>query len=194
MKINSNILDIQTKENFHIKLYFNTKEGFEKAGIKRAYLDFSRTLHKKNETDNQRVGKREATENYLLTQLEKIITSNFSNQNDFDLLHKKTVLKLVDYWNKLTIGQAQKWINMTLKYWLVFGGERILNIEKNARFFHIPIDSYVQKGMFKEKKPKPWSKITKYNTYMNYQIRHREKMTGNYPLIDEFKFFNEYEN
>jgi len=194
MITNSSIINNLSKENFYIKLYFNTKEGFEIAGIKRAYLDFSRTLHKKNETDYQRIEKRNATENYLLSQLKTIIIANISSQKEFDLLHKKITLNLVRFWKKLTIGKSQKWINMSLKYWLLFGEKRILNIEKNARFFHIPIDSYVQKGMFNEKNPRPWSKINEYEVYMNYQIRHREKKTGNYPLIDEFSFFNKYNN
>ena len=58
---------------------------------------------------------------------------------------------------------------------------------------HIHIDGYVQKGMFGEKSPKPWSKISDYDdVYMNYQYSHRKKQTGNYPIVDEFIFFNKY--
>ena len=81
---------------------------------------------------------------------------------------------------------------MTLKYWLLFGDKRIKGIDKNARFFHIPIDSFVQKGMFNEKRPDAWSKIDNYQTYFNYQELHRNKKTGNYPIVDEFIFFNSY--
>lgn len=193
-KIKNSILGDKIKELFFIKLYFNTKEGYEKAGIKRAYLDFNRTLHKKGETDDERKLKKNKTEKYLIPQLKNLLEKQILTQNEFDIEHKKITLNLVEFWSKLTIGQAQKWINMTLKYWLLFGESRLHNIEKNARFFHIPIDSYVQKGMFKETNPKPWSKITEYETYMNYQNKHREKTTGNYPIIDEFIFFNEYEN
>lgn len=79
---------------------------------------------------------------------------------------------------------------MTLKYWLLFGDNRISNIEKNAIYFHIPIDSFVQKDMFGETKPKPWSKINSYTEYMRYQQKHREKNIKTPPIIYEFEFFN----
>jgi len=187
------------KEDFYIKLYFNIDEGFETAGLRRAYLDFSRTLFKKdkiniqaNETDEERNKKRNETEIHLLCVLKEIINTNFSSQKEFDIKHREIVSELTQYWCKLTIGQAQKWINMTLKYWLLFGEKRIKGIDKNAQFFHIPIDSYVQKGMFNETNPKPWSKINDYDTYMNYQITHRKKSPRNIPLHDEFLFFNKY--
>ncbi len=81
---------------------------------------------------------------------------------------------------------------MILKYWLLFGDARIPEIEINARHFHIPFDSYVQKEMFGEKTPKPWNKISNYDDYLKYQLDHRNKQTGNFPLVDEFIFFNDY--
>ncbi len=48
--------------------------------------------------------------------------------------------------------------------------------------------------MFKEKNPNVWSKINTYETYFEYQQQHKQKKTGNYPIIDEFKFFNAYNN
>lgn len=192
MEKGNSILDETIKENFYITLYFDTKKGFKNAGIKRAYLDFSRTLFKKGETDEQRKIKREKTENHLISELNTLLNTQITTQKEFDIEHKRIVFNLIEYWNKLSIGQSQKWINMTLKYWLLFGENRIKNIEKYAKFFHIPIDSYVQKGMFKEKNPKPWSKINDYEKYMEYQNKHRDKKTGNYPIIDEFLFFNEY--
>lgn len=181
------------KEDFFIRLYFNTKEGFELAGIKRAYLDFNRTLKIENRDQNQRNYKRSQSENFLNKEWNDLIKKEISTQEEFDNYHEQICKSLIIEWNKLTIGQAQKWINMTLKYWLLFGNGRINLIEKNSKFFHIPIDSYVQKGMFKETNPKPWSKINNYNTYFAYQLSHREKKTGNPPIIDEFEFFNSYE-
>lgn len=186
------IINEAIKENFYIKLHFDTSVRLELAGIKCAYLDFNRTLHKIDETEEQRKKNREETENYLLKNLINLIKSDINSQIQFDEKHKILTKNLTKNWNKLTIGQAQKWINMSLKYWLLFGENRIKSIEKNAKYFHIPIDSYVQKGMFEEKKPQPWSKINDYETYMNYQKQHRLKRTGNYPILDEFLFFNKY--
>lgn len=184
------ILEKNIREMFYMKLYFDVREGLKSAGIKRAYLDFCRTLHKKNETDMQRKENRKKAEKFLIENLDKIIEMRFSTQVDFDTEHENLTSRLIKEWPILSVGQAQKWINMTLKYWLLFGEKHIHSIEKNAEYFHIPIDSYVQKGMFGDKNPKPWSKIDTYEDYMKYQTKHREKNTGNPPIVDEFNFFN----
>jgi hypothetical protein len=184
----NSILTEQLRQDFFIRLYFDTSNGYEIAGIKRAFLDFSRTLKVK---DNRAILKKNA-ENYLLTEMKSITEREFTSQQSFDNFHKQKCEQLIIVWTELSIGQAQKWINMTLKYWLLFGDNRINGIELNAKYFHIPIDSYVQKGMFNEKSPNAWSKIKDYENYMDYQNKHRVKQTGNYPLIDEFNFFNSY--
>ena len=183
------IISSNLREDFFIKLYFDTDNGYYNAGIKRAFLDFSRTLKIK---DDNRAKLRKGAEEYLYAKLNKATQIEFRTQTEFDAFHKMNCEELINIWDELTFGQAQKWINMTLKYWLLFGDKRIKGIDKNARFFHIPIDSFVQKGMFNEKRPDAWSKIDNYQTYFNYQELHRNKKTGNYPLVDEFIFFNSY--
>ncbi|MEO7045479.1 MAG: hypothetical protein ABI091_09265 [Ferruginibacter sp.] len=177
------------REDFFIKLYFNTDNGFYYAGINRAFLDFSRTLKIK---DENRANLKQNAEKFILIQLTKATQTEFSNQTEFDNFHKISCKKLRESWNELSFGQAQKWINMTLKYWLLLGNKRIKGIEKNAKYFHIPIDSYVQKGMFPKIPLKPWSKINDFKEYMNYQLQHRKIESGNCPMIDEFIFFNNY--
>lgn len=183
------ILKENLREDFYIRLFFDTKNGFYDAGTKRAFLDFSRTLPIKDE--NRSTLKQDA-ENFLINELKKLTEKELNNQENFDNFHRLTSENLMQIWDELSFGQAQKWINMTLKYWLLFGETKIKGIELNARYFHIPIDSFVQKGMFKEKNPKAWSKISDYQTYLNYQIKHREKKSKNYPIVDEFEFFNQY--
>ena len=183
------IIDTSTREKFYIRLYFNIKDGYELAGVRRAYLDFSRTLHKKNETDEQRKKKRTETELFIEKRLKNIIYSSLRGQSVFDKKHKELTLHLVRYWNKLTIGQAQKWINMSLKYWLLFGHNRIPNIEKNAKYFHIPIDGIIQEKMFPELEYSAWSKIKTYDEYFKYQISFREK-SDKIPIVAEFEEFN----
>ena len=185
----NSILTYDLREIFFIRLYFDDSKGFHNAGIKSAFSDFCRTLIIK---DDNRANLKENAEKFILTQLTKATQTEFNSQKEFDDFHKLSCEKLIDTWTELTFGQAQKWINMTLKYWLLLGDKRINGIEKNAKYFHIPIDSYVQKGMFDEKHPNAWSKIDNYETYINYQTQHRNKQTGNYPIIDEFNFFNNY--
>ena len=188
----SQILSQKLKEDFYLTLYFNISKGFKNAGLKRAYLDFNRTLKIKDGNQLNRNLQQQKTQSYLKSELKRIIVLKVNSQAEFDHEHKILCNNLISEWNELTIGQAQKWINMTLKYWLLFGEERIENIEKNAEYFHIPIDSYVQKGMFSEKNPNAWSNILDYDTYFSYQLKHRNKNTGNPPILDELDFFNNY--
>jgi hypothetical protein len=191
----NDILSIQQKEDFLIRLYFDTSKGFELAAIKRAFLDFSRTL---KIVDQNRIKLKEKAEKYLLEIVKTDLNHQISHQEEFDEYHKKWCLSLKEIWHEISIGQSQKWINMTLKYWLLFGDSRIKNIELNAKYFHIPIDRYVKNEMFEKKSNKPWSKISEYSEYLEYQIEHRKKQTGNFtiidnfPIIDEFNFFNGY--
>jgi len=184
------LLTNRIKEDFFITLYFNISAGFEFAGLKRAYLDFNRTLKMVDKDQESRNRVQAETQNYLKRELELLIVKDIESQEKFDIEHKALCENLRNKWSELSFGQAQKWINMTLKYWLLFGNDRIQSIEKNSQYFHIPIDSYVQKGMFEEKNPKPWSKLDNYHDYFKYQLKQRQKQTGNPPLIDEFIFFN----
>ena len=188
----SNFLPTDLRDDFLIRLLFNTKDGFEYAGIRRAYLDFNRTL--KIQDRNSHSDDKKRSEDLLKNKLLELISEEMESQKCFDELHEKLCDALITSWKVLTYGHAQKWVNMTLKYWLVLGKSRIENIEKNARFFHIPIDSYVQRGWFKEKQPKAWSKIDNYNDYMEYQKKHRLSADSkSNPILEEFKFFNSYQ-
>lgn len=179
------------RNDFFIRLIFDTSNGFYFAGIKKAYRDFSRTLKIKDRSLHPT--RKAECEAILLERLKLVITTHYATQEDFDKQHYTLCNLLILAWSELTYGQAQKWINMTLKYWLLLGEPRIPSIDKNANFFHIPIDSYVQIGMFNEIKPKPWSKINNYADYFEYQKSHRKKLNyQNSPIIDEFEFFNKF--
>lgn len=184
------LINQHIKEQFLIRLYFGVVTDFYLAGIKRAYLDFNRTLYLIKETKKQREANRKKMEVYLLKKLRILIIQDIASQNKFDEYHKIITLDLINKWNILTIGQAQKWINMTLKYWLLFGEQRIPFIEKNAKYFHIPIDSKIQKSMFSNMKKKAWSKMENYDLdYMKYQNEFRKK-SNEIPILAEFKIFN----
>lgn len=114
-----------------------------------------------------------------------------SSQEEFDEYHKKLCSELKEKWSVLNVGKAQKWINMTLKYWMLLGNSRIESIEKNYKFFHIPIDSFVIKDMLNEK-INPWSKIENYEDYLYYQKKLRNKKAENPPIIEEFNFYNNH--
>ena len=178
------------RESFLIRLYFKTDKNFEDAGIKRAYLDFSRTLEiPENSSKEERDILRKNTQVFLKTELYNLISTEIKSQADFDQKHKQICEKLLNHWNELSFGQSQKWVNMSLKYWLLFGENRIRNIEKNAMFFHIPIDSIIQERFF-QKGLAAWSKIDTYEKYFWYQEDFRKRNLNKIPILEEFREFN----
>jgi len=177
----------------------DSPEDLVNASIKRAYLDFNRTMRgfaKKSE------GKKIPLE-MLQPLVEKVRSKKFESQEKFDEWHKEQCYNLKDEFKKyfdnfpITIGQCQKWINMTFKYLHLLGEDEITGIEQNYYFFHIPIDSIIQERLLKkyniEKFLKPWSKIDDYQEYLNYQkkIRETPELQGQIPLDIEIKLFNE---
>ena len=87
---------------------------------------------------------------------------------------------------------------MSLKYWLLFDRDKIANIEKNAKYFHIPIDSIIKEIAFGEKRNqadyKSWSKIENYKEYFKYQEVFRENNKKVEPIVKEFELFNNSNN
>lgn len=125
---------------------------------------------------------------------------SFEN-SDFDEWHEVKCEEIINFMNnsidksnteilkeKFTVGQAQKWVNMTLKYlWLLDALPD--NIDEND--LHIPIDSYIieiaydNKNKFDnalglEEKPKEsWSKLSEYEDYFGIQKEIREAIKTN---------------
>lgn len=127
---------------------------------------------------------------------------SFKN-SDFDKWHKAKCEEIINFMNnsidksntkilkkeeKFTIGQAQKWVNMTLKYlWLLDA------LPKNIceKDLHIPIDSYIieiaydNKNKFEnalgleDNPPESWSKLSKYKEYFKIQEAIRKAIKTN---------------
>jgi len=188
-----------TKEDineFWIKLYLNPKTDLIDACIDRAYRDFNRTLRGLRNTQSKE--KYTSIKGILKSFIHEILNITFQNQTDFDHWHlgKCDVLKS-EFRNQLayplSYGQAQKWINMSLKYCFALGEDKVQGILKNYQFFHIPVDNIIQNKLLKEniqKFPFPWSHIDNYNSYLDYQKIVRNRFKGQIPMDVEFKLFN----
>lgn len=89
------------------------------------------------------------------------------NVSDFESWHTETCRALVNRYagcglqDVFTYGNAQKWVNMSLKYLYILSGvsemymgesaEKMLSIRNYATKLHIPIDSYIIDVMWKKK-------------------------------------------
>lgn len=126
---------------------------------------------------------------------------SFEN-SDFDDWHKAKCREIINFMNNsidksntkilkkdFTIGQAQKWVNMTLKYlWLL----NALPTGVKPEYLHVPIDSYIIEiaydnknkfenalGLLEEKPKKSWSKLPEYKKYFKIQEAIRKAIKTN---------------
>ena len=121
---------------------------------------------------------------FIKESINKIIKSNITTQEQFDKLHQEVCENLIEKFEDqyFTIGQAQKWINMTFKYLHLLEYKDITNIYE---FCHIPIDSYML-NITNYQMSKPWSKLNDYDEYLQYQEWFRDKYKNDIPLDVEF--------
>lgn len=102
-------------------------------------------------------------------------------------------MTIIDCYKKasvvLTCGQAQKWVNMTLKYLYVLDEDMI---ESVFQYCHVPLDNYIfdySEKIYGIGKPKTaWSRWTDYKKdYMAYQDALRRMINDDTPLGWEFE-------
>lgn len=90
---------------------------------------------------------------------------SIERQDAFDAQHTKTCEALVTKFNealgsqKFTYGNAQKWVNMTIKYLYLIDGVRHdygktlsihEGIDKCQKWFHVPVDSYIMQAIYRD--------------------------------------------
>ena len=197
MKSESRSLNKHDITNFWIKVYFGTTAPNKilDAVIDRAYRDFNRTMHGLGEfqTKDKYNSLKQVLRNIVL-EMDSCI---FLNQAQFDEWHKLKCDEIISSFScipyTLYYGQAQKWLNMTLKYLTAINFESDNLFKVNYHYFHVPIDKIIQDQFQKFGIPKlklNWSRIDNYNVYFDYQLKIRAKFTPRIPLDVEFELFN----
>lgn len=163
-----------------------------------AYRDMQRTLRGFGKhPSNQKGIIKKVAEATLTRFLEQ--THNVKSQNKFDKLHEYTCSELRKAYedngfDSFSIGHAQKWVNMAVKYVFVLGECHTGNhYQKIYGFCHVPIDAYIL-GMVEPEARigvEPWSKIANYDDYFAFQKRFRDKYPTVPPLDTEFDMWLE---
>lgn len=172
--------------------YFgNLKDPIE-ATSNRAYRDMCRTIKFNGLSEKNRLKLRKKVKDDFKTEIDNL-TSKI--QGDFDKWHEQLCKKIIDEYKKskiqLSYGQAQKWVNMTIKYLYILEVEGY-TFDSVFENLHIPIDNYVFDAVEKElgiKRPvDAWSKFDK-KEYLKYQedIRGELRKKNISPLIWEFE-------
>lgn len=160
----------------------------------RAYLDLCRTIKFKTDDRNVKTEYKAQICGMLVKEYDVLLNaveSSDDKQNAFDSEHKRIceeIIKTYSEISKLSYGQAQKWLNMMLKYVLLVEGDSVLK-----SYLHIPVDSYIMQtvgsdnpklkhclklecvpkkdgtvGKYSESASKPWSKWN-YDEYIAFQ-------------------------
>lgn len=165
-------------------IYFGDLSNLVKAASGRAYLDMNRTIRFEGMLPERRMKLREKVNKIFEEMLKTLFSKKIKCQDDFDSWHRNVCNMIRQEYRDdsvmLTYGQAQKWVNMTIKYLYVLGAAAFDDI---IDFLHIPLDNYVfdvaEKSLGIKRPILAWSKWDNYDSqYLQYQKDIREKVTG----------------
>lgn len=193
------MIDRKGWEEYLIRLYFGNRDDLLHACISRAYRDFNRTGHGLSRLENKGALYTQASD-YLRQTFSDIQQdkTNVSNQEQFDRWHQATCGRLAECYinhgyNTFSIGQAQKWINMTFKYIFTMGDNRLPDFYNLYKLCHIPIDNIVLDELRKEAGfpglTCAWSRLDDYGKYLSCQKWIRERFPSDAPLDIEFRMW-----
>ncbi len=173
--------------------YFGDLNISIEVASERAYRDMCRTIRFNGLCKTTRLELKKEVNSFLKTKIESL---NPKFQGEFETWHYEVCDLIIKKYKKhkkhgikLTYGQAQKWVNMTIKYLYLFGGYTFDSVFEDL---HIPIDNYVFDAAKNElgiKRPADaWSKLDK-KEYLKYQedIREELRKKNSSPLIWEFE-------
>ncbi|OQA49936.1 MAG: hypothetical protein BWY46_00266 [Firmicutes bacterium ADurb.Bin300] len=172
--------------------YEYAKNNIEKTLLKcarLAYRDFCRTLKYKTDSIAER---KEFVGEICASLVSKITDELFkcSSEEEFDKKHKEICEWVITEFNEKDIlrepfcyGQAQKWLNMTLKNMIVTGfWDKDENFKRIKNWMHVPVDSNI---ITKAKidfqitpENKTWSRW-EYDLYIDFQNRIRDGIKKN---------------
>ncbi|MFA9467373.1 hypothetical protein ACERC5_01715 [Streptococcus sp. E24BD] len=183
---------------YFLKLaYFKDLSDSLKSASRLAYLDFNRTLNLKEVPNEVRLQLRREVLGIFREELPQLTPSIISHQDQYDCWHYRICCRIKQLYAsfniRFTFGQAQKWVNMTLKYLYMLEPEILEDI---FPLLHVPIDNYILKladDYLQISLPTDlaWSKWDDYNElYLPYQNAIRKKVGDLPPLRWEFEYWS----
>lgn len=182
--------------------YFNITKGDSMNDVlskcaNKAYMDLCRTIKFKTDNSNVKTEHKAKICDMLVNEYNALCnavnacSSENEKQEIFDKEHNRICEEIIKTYSEIsdfTYGQAQKWLNMMLKYVLLIEGDSTLK-----SYLHIPVDSYIMQavgsdnpklkyclklecvpkkngtvGKYSESTSKPWSKWN-YEEYIAFQ-------------------------
>ena len=116
VNIKKSILTESDYNIFYKSIIYGNVNDSIKSSIKSAYRDVCRTITGFSKIENHD-NILSNTSSLLYIEINLLLTKIIKEQSDFDKWHKECCDKLIKTFDKqlFTYGQAQKWINMSLK-------------------------------------------------------------------------------
>lgn len=175
MPVNSTLTRADYEE-YLVVLYFGQKL-YLPACIDRAYRDFSRTMHGMAAFEDSRD---------IFNQASRLLEDDINGLksglsacfavDDYDQWHRATSERLISSYAghgfHLYVGQAQKWINMTMKYIFTLGEERLPGFGSVYPYCHVPFDNILLGQLGNYGFPMincSWSRMDDYAVYLEKQ-------------------------
>lgn len=195
MPVNS-IITRADYESYLVSVYFGSNPDLLTACINRAYRDFNRTLHGFGSFENAGETYSQAV-SLLKDSLDGLKATSASqiSVEVFDNWHKVTCERLISLFEShghhLFVGQAQKWVNMTMKYIFTVGEQRVSGFGSVYPYCHVPFDNILLKQLEKYNFPAlncAWSRLDKYDEYLERQKWIRQKFSFA-PMDVEFQLW-----
>ena len=189
----SGYLSSQACNEFLVRLYYGPGEDYLVSCIDRAYLDFNRTLHGFRGHADAGGVRRQATD-LIKEGFRALLAIKTLTEGKFDRWHRGMCDNLRAHFRRagygaFSYGQAQKWVNMTMKYVFVLGEDRLPGYGVALRHAHVPIDNIVLETWHPLGMPKlavAWSRLDDYKIYSGLQAWTRTKFAPRSPLEAEF--------
>ena len=186
-------------KKFYRICVFGTEENNEKAAANRAYRDMCRTIRfEKGVSQKQKNDCRARVVELIETEIKKY--NSIDTVEKYDEFHDSLCLRIIDFYDnptiaEITYGQAQKWVNMTMKYLCVLYEGQCDWLNKIYSFLHIPIDSIILDKAKKEFPNEfqvnntPWSQLSR-EEYITIQKKFRAVIKDVILMDWEFKAWN----
>lgn len=161
--VDSKILD------FLKMLYFGITDNPIETASRSAYTDMCRTIRFKGKNGDVI---RKAVDNLLVEKILELVAIRSSVE--FTQWHHAVCMEIVDMYIsegiEFYVGQAQKWVNMALKYLYVLNPDVV---EPYYCYLHIPLDNYIMDIAWKQYGVPllscAWSRISNYQDYLAYE-------------------------
>jgi hypothetical protein len=181
--------------DFLIRCYFGDGGNPLQLCVRRAYLDLNRTMHGFAAHASAEGLRDEA--HRKVAQKVVALKQTKASQKSFDAWHHRSCTEIREHYRQggfglFTYGQAQKWVNMTLKYVFALGEGRLAGYLPHYGFAHIPVDNVfvaAAKSVGGPELPMPWSRLDDYATYFDLQKSYRDMFAPSAPLAAEFRLW-----